>query len=72
MYESYATLMRAADAGYLNGNHHLAAPRAHRNTSSTGRSRSGLGYRRHGSKQAAAQSRSALRPACAGVDAAAR
>jgi hypothetical protein len=72
MYETYATLMRVADAGYLTGNHHLAAPRAHRSARSGGTWR-GLGYRRHGNDQAiAAQRRGALRPACAGPDAAAR
>jgi len=72
MYDQYATLMRAADAGYLSGNHRLAAPKVHR-TARTSRSRRGLTHRRHGGEQAiTAQSRGALRPACAGVDATAR
>jgi hypothetical protein len=72
MYETYATLMRAADAGYLTGSHRTAAARAHRSARSGG-TRRGLGYRRHGNDQAiAAQSRGALRPACAGADATAR
>jgi hypothetical protein len=72
MYETYATLMRAADAGYLTGNRRLSAPSAHRSERRSGSWR-GLGYRRHGSEQAiAARSRGALRPACAGVDATAR
>lgn len=74
MYDTYATLLRAADAGYLNGNHRLTAPRAHPSTSNgRGRIGRGLRYRRHGNEQAiAAQGGGVLRPACAGVDAAAR
>jgi hypothetical protein len=72
MYEQYATLMRAADAGYLSGSHRLAAPRARRVAGASG-SRRGLTYRRHGSSQAsAAHNRGSLRPACAGADVTAR
>jgi len=72
MYEQYATLMRMADAGYLSGNHRLAAPKAHRRAHASG-SRRGLTYRRHTGDQAiTVQSRGAMRPACAGVDATAR
>jgi hypothetical protein len=72
MYDQYATLMRVADAGYLSGNHRVAAPMAHRNASTSG-SRRGLTHRRHGNtRTAAAQSRGSVRPACAGVDATAR
>jgi hypothetical protein len=72
MYDQYATLMRVADAGYLSGNHRLAAPRAHRAAGTSG-GRRGLTHRRHGNSQTvAAQSRGAMRPACAGVDATAR
>jgi hypothetical protein len=72
MYDQYATLMRVADAGYLSGNHRLAAARTHRVARTSG-SRRGLTHRRHGNTQtAAAQSRGSMRPACAGVDATAR
>jgi hypothetical protein len=70
MYDQYATLLRAADAGYLAGNHRLTAPRAHRVAS--GERRRGL-TRRHGhTRVVAAPSRGTVRTACAGADATAR
>jgi hypothetical protein len=63
MYEMYMSLMRAADA-------ELSAPR-HTPTTQRGRGRLARRVRpaRHGT---AAESRPAMRPACAGLDATAR